>query len=383
MSEDVKPMAWLCQLLAPGGPMELVDGEGQRWRATPCKSGRFSYSPCPTAPEAVPEAARAEAAPPPLALRPRGYAPKTQPPVLRHLGLELPSKASTYVPLRALGSGSFGQVCLASASDGALVAIKRARKGFDKYLVHEAAVMSEVPHDCVAACLDFFWDAEKQPCLVLKLARGTLHELLLGPASATATLHALEAVRSGLRALHAVRFVHLDLTPRNVLVHHDGAVRLADMGSAQREGEEVRDLYVGTRKYRCPELLLGARCVDRRMDLWSLGVVALELALRSDLLLRAEDSLQQLLAIVALLGPPTNLELRSMLPGWEPARFDGPTPSQGTLREHLSRVRVLDAPALQLALPLLAYDPEARSRGLRSWPKITRRLRARPRAPAS
>ena len=73
--------------------------------------------------------------------------------------------------------------------------------------------------------------------------------------------------------------VHRDVSPDNVFVTYDGGVRLLDFGIAAARDK----LYVtstgevkGTIGYMAPEQLEG-RSVDRRTDVWALGVVAWEL----------------------------------------------------------------------------------------------------------
>jgi len=96
-----------------------------------------------------------------------------------------------------------------------------------------------------------------------------------------------EAVRiatqalAGLEALHALRIVHRDVKPGNVLLTAGGEVKLADFGLAlQLGGDESRltrdGSLLGTLQYLSPEQAL-AEEVDPRSDLYSLGVVLFEM----------------------------------------------------------------------------------------------------------
>jgi serine/threonine protein kinase len=72
--------------------------------------------------------------------------------------------------------------------------------------------------------------------------------------------------------------VHRDVTPHNILVSVDGAVKLTDFGIARAAGvaERAAGLY-GKAAYVAPELLRDG-AFDRRADLFSLGVTLFHLA---------------------------------------------------------------------------------------------------------
>ncbi len=85
--------------------------------------------------------------------------------------------------------------------------------------------------------------------------------------------------------------VHGDVSPSNVLVTFVGEVKLIDFGIARRTGEKARLLpgVQGKLSYLAPEQLAGAE-LDRRTDLFSLGVVMHELATGERLFRRDTDA---------------------------------------------------------------------------------------------
>ncbi len=100
-----------------------------------------------------------------------------------------------------------------------------------------------------------------------------------------AAMAVMEGVLMGLRDLHGacsprgegLGLVHRDLSPGNVLVSRDGAVKLADLGVVHREDAGMRTTpgIKGTLAYMAPEQLRGA-AVDARTDLYAAGLIAYE-----------------------------------------------------------------------------------------------------------
>ena len=92
---------------------------------------------------------------------------------------------------------------------------------------------------------------------------------------------AIGQVCDGLAHVHARGLVHRDLKPSNVMVDERRRVRLMDFGLVKLAGEgpgglSVHGKVVGTYRYMAPEQARGLP-VDRRADLYSLGVILYEL----------------------------------------------------------------------------------------------------------
>jgi len=103
----------------------------------------------------------------------------------------------------------------------------------------------------------------------------------------------LVAACEALHHAHEQGIVHRDVTPGNLMVSFDGVVKLADFGIAKSQAVASRaQTSAGTLKgkvaYMSPEQAR-AKPLDRRSDLFSLGVVAWELLTGKRLFQRRND----------------------------------------------------------------------------------------------
>lgn len=74
-----------------------------------------------------------------------------------------------------------------------------------------------------------------------------------------------------------LRIVHRDVTPENILIGFEGAVKLVDFGIAKAMTSDATQVttVLGKRKYMAPEQLSG-QAVDARADVYGMGVVLYE-----------------------------------------------------------------------------------------------------------
>ncbi|MBK8169136.1 MAG: serine/threonine protein kinase [Sandaracinaceae bacterium] len=127
----------------------------------------------------------------------------------------------------------------------------------------------------------------------------------------------IDAAR-GLHAAHELRgddgmplnVVHRDISPANIMVLYDGTTKVLDFGVARARGrltETVAGELKGKVPYMPPEQVRG-QAVDRRADIWSLGVVLWE-ALTSRSLFQADNEPSTMLEVVeGKLVPPSEIK---------------------------------------------------------------------------
>ncbi|WP_437594165.1 serine/threonine-protein kinase [Sorangium sp. So ce1000] len=193
----------------------------------------------------------------------------------------------------------FRAVALGPEGEEVPVAIKRIvpmHAGSDdlkQLFIAEASMMTRLKHPNIDEVLDFGIDEAGDFYLVLELVSGTdLGRLCKGlwargeSVPVRVALFVAAQVLEGLGYAHERSaaegrlMVHRDVSPGNVLISLDGAVKIADFGVAIATRGDAADAarrdLVGKPSYMPPEQFDGER-VDARADLFALGVVLFQM----------------------------------------------------------------------------------------------------------
>jgi serine/threonine protein kinase/WD40 repeat protein len=127
----------------------------------------------------------------------------------------------------------------------------------------------------------------------------------------------IRQVAEGLSAVHAQGVIHRDLKPGNILFDQSGSAVLTDFGLAREEVDTQHlteeGTLVGTIAYMAPEQALGERELDRRADIYALGVVLYQMLTGR---LPFEGDPTRILSQVLHTAPPPPSRFR---PGLDPA----------------------------------------------------------------
>jgi beta-lactam-binding protein with PASTA domain/predicted Ser/Thr protein kinase len=192
-----------------------------------------------------------------------------------------------YRIIRKLGAGGMANVYLAEDQElGRRVAIKilNDRHANDYQFVErfrrEAKNAAALSHPNIVSIYDR-GEAEGTYYIAMEYLDGrSLKELIVGhgPAPVNVAIEYARQILSALRFAHRHGIVHRDIKPHNVLVDHDGRVKVTDFGIARAGASQMTEAgsIVGTAHYLSPEQARGGD-VDQRSDLYSLGVVLYEL----------------------------------------------------------------------------------------------------------
>jgi tRNA A-37 threonylcarbamoyl transferase component Bud32 len=184
--------------------------------------------------------------------------------------------ANRYAVEEEIASGGQGVVYrVRDRSTGEERALKRLKSeaASHRYLVEaferEYQVLAGIDHPRIIRVHDYGVDTVG-PYYTMELVTGQ-DMRQAAPLPYRLACKSLRDVATSLALLHARRFLHRDLSPRNVRLTADGHCKLLDFGALSSFGNV--SLVVGTAPAVPPEALGGAP-LDQRSDLYALGALA-------------------------------------------------------------------------------------------------------------
>ncbi len=189
---------------------------------------------------------------------------------------------------KVLGKGSQGQVLLArDPTLDRFVAIKlltdsasHLNNRDDDGTPVEARTSSKLKHANIIPIFDA-GRSMRGPYLVFEFVEGEPLSNLLhrnGPYPLEQAIPLMKAVLDAMAHAHASEILHLDLSPRNILIGEDGVPRVMDFGLAQYVDftREPGRMATGTLRYMAPEHML-RRPLGPWTDVYALGTTFYEL----------------------------------------------------------------------------------------------------------
>ncbi len=155
---------------------------------------------------------------------------------------------------------------------------------FERFL-REARIASEIHHPNVVGVMDVETDAEYGISYIVMeyIDGGSLRRILKSQKklSEAQAIVIVQGIAAALSAAAEHKIVHRDIKPDNIMFTRRGEVKLADLGIAKNDNDDVNltktNIMIGTPAYLSPEQVENPRNVDIRSDLYSLGATFYEM----------------------------------------------------------------------------------------------------------
>ena len=245
-----------------------------------------------------------------------------------------------------------------------------AEEGTPSTAIREISLMKELRHTNVVRLHDVI-HTESKLMLVFEFMEQDLKRYMdmhgnrgaLDPVTVRSFMFQL---LKGTAFCHENRVLHRDLKPQNLLIDKEGNLKLADFGLARAFGIPLRTYTheVVTLWYRAPEVLLGSRHYNTAIDIWSVGCIFAEMAMRTPLF-PGDSEIDEIFRIFRTLGTPNDEtwpgvqslpDYKTTFPQWSGVPLKQAVPS-------------LDDNGIDLLRLMLIYDPAARISG--TWSSLT------------
>lgn len=281
------------------------------------------------------------------------------------LGLE------TFEHIKELGAGQTSRVFMVfdktSRKHFAMkVAARTPQTGIPPSIIKEIGLLREINHPNIVRIHEILF-TPRHICVLYELADCDLQNHICSRRgfSIRRIREMMHMIFRGLREAHGRRILHRDLKPSNILVRKTELgvhVMISDFGLSRPTNlpveflsEEVVSLW-----YRAPELLMGSRSYNEKIDIWSAGCVFAELLKGFPMFVGRSltGQCEEILKVVDFKSREKDLASLSHLDGYGAFRKIGCRMTGGGLR-FLCRG---DEICLRLLTSCLELDPAKRPR---------------------
>eukprot|EP00392_Amoebophrya_sp_AT5.2_P001596 g1598.t1 len=201
-------------------------------------------------------------------------------------------KKHSYIPLKKVGSGSFGQAWLVGHDEDGkrqnyvckMIDISRCSQKEKKDALHEASVLKTLQHPYVVRYKESFLE-DGWLCIVQEYCEGgDMYQRIQKakkqhqPFSESQIVTWFTQCMMGLKFIHEKKILHRDLKSSNFFLSKSGDIKMGDFGIAKvlESTAAVAKTQIGTPYYLSPEI-----CQEKAYawpsDIWAMGCILYEL----------------------------------------------------------------------------------------------------------
>ncbi|CDH49448.1 pkinase-domain-containing protein [Lichtheimia corymbifera JMRC:FSU:9682] len=188
-----------------------------------------------------------------------------------------------YKRVKRIGQGASGYVFLSNhLATNSKVAIKEmdlAKQSRLDLIVNEIMIMKESKHENIVNFLDSFLVQGNLWVVMEYMEGGALTDVIENNTMTEQQIAIVSAeTAKGLHHLHTHNIIHRDIKSDNVLLNFQGQVKISDFGYCAKltDQRNKRATMVGTPYWMAPEVVKQKE-YGAKVDIWSLGIMAIEM----------------------------------------------------------------------------------------------------------
>lgn len=181
----------------------------------------------------------------------------------------------------AIGKGSFSDVYMGrNKRDGLLYAIKKMTpySPKEKQLFFNEYIVTKLCNHPNIIKYEEIYEYNGDIYFVVELMKIVLTKIFKKSLETRFILYIFKEILKAVNYMHKHHRIHRDLKSDNILLNSDGEIKLADLGFSVQLTQErqLRHTLAGTPCWIAPEIVRHST-YDTKADIWSLGVLLIEL----------------------------------------------------------------------------------------------------------
>lgn len=181
-----------------------------------------------------------------------------------------------------IGEGGFSKVyCARSNETNEKVAIKVTGMSELRQICTELIMQKSTPHENIVSISNCYSWNDELYIVMEYMDRGSLAGVVGEDIhwEEKYIAYVCKCILQAVCVIHNTHHIHRDIKSDNILINGKGEVKLADFGFAVRVSSQdgQRKSKVGTPFWMSPELIQGEGYTNK-VDVWSLGITAIEMA---------------------------------------------------------------------------------------------------------